>query len=89
MKKVWLMIRLMVCLLFALGVLSSIDNLIRGSGYAPLGAIHYLILAADRWSSYQQFLLDQVFSFVLCGVLAYFVAPKRWLKEIKRRPLSL
>jgi hypothetical protein len=73
-------------LLFALGVLSSIDNLITGSGYAALGAIHYLIPAADRWSSHQQFLLDQIFNLVLCGTLAYFIAPKQWLKNRRRTP---
>jgi small basic protein len=83
MKKVWLVIRIVVCLLLVLGVLSSISNLIQGRGYAALLAIHYMIPAIDRWDDHQQFLLDQIFNLILCGVLAYFVAPRQWLKEIR------
>lgn len=77
MKNVWFVIRLGVCLLLALGVLSSISNLVLGRGYAAVLAIHYMLPAADRWDSHQQFLLDQIFNLVFCGTLAYFVAPKR------------
>ena len=80
MKKVWFVIRLVVCLLLVLGVLSSISNLMEGRGYPPLLAVHWLIPATDRWDDHQQFLLDQISNLVLCGVLAYFVAPKRRFK---------
>jgi hypothetical protein len=64
---------------FGIGALYSVITLIQGSGY-PLIAEHYLFPFADGWSPYHQFLFDSFLNLVLCGGLAFLIAPKRRLK---------
>ena len=74
-------IRAAACAFFAVGVMYTVSNLIQGHGYPMLGAFHHLSPATDRWDRHTQFLLDQFLNLILCGVLAYLVAPKTRAKK--------